>query len=617
MRSPQRTRGSLGRPTVALLALSLTVGAWMPTPVPAALSERPPLVLESPFGEHDGLTLVDDAAGTSALTWRTTTGEGQAIGFAEIPPGGDEASPALTVVAGASHRLSIPVLAISPAGRVAVAWFEQRETVQEWSEDVLAVKVRERASDGTWEATRTLWRAPAKSVYGSRNLAVALDDSGDAAVLWTIEQEHSANPQPSQLLVATRAAGGRYGEPVTLDRQAAEAPPALALTPSGEVTALWAGPWRASAASLNAVSWRAGSSPGAGRISLDHTGSSESHGSGEPFGSLSLQTSGSGQELAVWSKGQPGSRTRPEPVSVRAAWKPPAGAFEAAKTVTAPGVEAQEPALTLSNGGHALVAWGEIAADGSGPLLNYATATEGGSLTVGGPGTVTFEQEGELSGERRVSPAWLPGGKLLLAWDTGSMEYADEIVPGTPPGAGTAIRRDQGESESPPLLVGVEAAPPVLAWTGRSPIDFSASGLRYVIGANLAAFKGPPTPSAGLVGKRDLARAGVAVKIACPEACLATITGAAYALRQEEHAESAAAAAYAALDPLTAAHASLPSAGGKVLRLRLPRRTSKRFCATARRGDREAVELTATIRTYAVKWRVVLGEEPTSTGCAR
>ena len=149
----------------------------------------------------------------------------------------------------------------------------------------------------------------------------------------------------------------------------------------------------------------------------------------------------------MWSKGQPGSRTRPEPVSVRAAWKPPAGAFEAAKTVTAPGVEAREPALTLSNGGRALVAWSEIAADGSGPLLNYATATEGGSLTVGGPGTVTFEQEGELSGERRVSPAWLPGGKLLLAWDTGSVEYADEIAPGTPPGAGTAIRRDQGESE--------------------------------------------------------------------------------------------------------------------------------------------------------------------------
>ena len=303
MRSPPRTRGSLGRRTVALLALSLTVGAWLPASAPAALSERPPLVLGSLFGEHDGLTLVDDAAGASALAWRTTTGEGQAIGFAEIPPGGNEASSVQTVVASASHRLSTPVLAISPAGRVAVAWFEQRETEQEWSEDVLAVKVRERAPDGTWEATRTLWRAPAKPVYGSRNLVVALDDSGDAAVLWTIERELAANPQPSQLLVATRAGGGTYGEPVTLDREAAEALPALAVTPSGEVTALWAGPWRTSQASLNAVSWRAGSSPGAGRISLDQIGASESHGSDEPFGSLSLQTSGSGWELAVWSKG--------------------------------------------------------------------------------------------------------------------------------------------------------------------------------------------------------------------------------------------------------------------------------------------------------------------------
>jgi hypothetical protein len=616
MRSPPRARGSLGRRTVALLALSLTVGAWLPAAAPATLSERPPLVLGSLLGEHDGLTLLDDAAGASALAWRTTTGEGQAIGFAEIPPGGDEASPVQTVLASTSQRLSTPVLAISPAGRVAVAWFEQRETAQEWSEDVLAVKVRERAPDGTWEATRTLWRAPAKPAYGSRNLVVALDDSGDAAVLWTIERELAANPQPSQLLVATHAAGGTYGEPATLDRKAAEALPALAVTPSGEVTALWAGPWRTSAATLNAVSWRAGSSPGAGRISLDQTGSSESHGSDEPIGSLSLQISGSGLELAVWSKEQPGSRARPEFVSVRAAWKPPAGAFQAAKTVTPPGVEAREPALTLSNGGHALVAWSEIAADGSGPLLNYATATEGASLTVSGPSTVRVKQEGELSGERRISPAWLPSGKLLLAWNTGNAEYADEIAPGTPPGAGTAIRRDQGEGEGPPLLAGGEAARPVLEWAGRSPIDFSESGLRYVIGANLAAFRGPPTPSASLVGKRHLARASVAVNIVCPEACVATITGGAYALRQEDP-ESAAASAYVRLGPLTAAHTSLPSAGHKVLRLRLTRRTSKRFCATARRGDQEAVELTATIRTSAVERHLALGEEPTSTGCPR
>jgi hypothetical protein len=418
------------------------------------------------------------------------------------------------------------------------------------------------------------------------------------------------------MLVATRAAGGTYDEPVTLDRKAAEALPALAVTPSGEVTALWAGPWRTSPASLNAVSWRAGSSPGTGRIALDQTAASESHGGREPFGSLSLQASGSGLQLAVWSKGQPGSRTRPESVSVRAAWKPPAGAFQEAKTVTAPGVEAREPTLTLSNEGRALVAWSEIAADGSGPRLNYATATEGGSPTVGGPGATTVELEGALSGERRVSPVWLPGGKLLLAWNTGNVEYADELTPGTPPGAGTAIRRDQGESESSPLLVGGEAAPPVLAWAGRSPIDFSASGLRYVIGANLPAFRGPPTPSASLLGKRDLARAGVAVNIVCPEACVATITGATYALREED-AESAAAAAYARLGPLTAAHASLPSAGGKVLRLRLTRRTRKRFCATGRRGDLQAVELTATIRTSAGQRHLALGEEPTSTGCPR
>lgn len=616
--SPARSRGRIGSRAVALLLLSLALGAWLPASAPAALSEGPPLVLGSPFGEHDGLTIVDDATGATGIAWRTTTGEGQEVSFAEVPPGSDEASSVQTVVATASHRLSTPVLAISPGGRVAIAWFEQRESEYVWSEDVLAVKVRERAADGSWEGTRTLWRAPAKSVYGSRNLVVALDDSGDAAVLWTIERELVANPQPSRLLVATRAAGGTYGAPVTLDRSAAEALPALAVTPSGEVTALWAGPWRTSEATLSAVSWRAGSSPGAGRVFLDATEPSESGRSGEPFGSLSLQSSGSGQELAAWSKGAPGSRGRPESVSVRAAWKPPAGAFEAAKTVTSPGVEAREPALTLSNEGHALVAWSEIAADGSGPRLNYATAAEGSSLTVNGPGDVTIGAEYELSGERVVSPTWLPGDKLLLAWHTGNVEYADEIAPGTPPGAGTVIRREQSESvsEGMPLLAGGEAVPPVLVWVGRSPTDFSASGLRYVIGANLPAFRGPPAPSASLIGKRDLARSGETVNITCPEACVATVAGAAYALRQEDP-ESAAASAYANLGPLAAAHASLPSAGSEVLHLRLTRRTRKRFCATVRNENVEAVELTATIRTATVERHLVLGEEPTTTGCAR
>ncbi len=591
MRFPRLIRGSLVRGIVALLALSVSLGAWLPARAPAALAERPPLVLGSLFGEQNGLSIVDDAAGASALAWRATTGEGQAIDFAQIPPGGEEAASSVqTVAASASHRLSAPALAISPGGRVVLAWFEQREVFQPWGADVLAVKVRERAADGPWGATRTLWRAPAKPVYGAQNLVVALDDSGDAVVLWTIEREIVANPQPSQLLVATHAAGSTYGAAVTLDRNAAEALPALAVGPGGEVTALWARPWRSAEGTLEDVSWRAGSAPGSG-TSLDEIGPSEPHGSGEPFGSLALQTSASGQELAVWSKGQGGSIGRPEAVSVRAAWKPAGGGFEAPQTVTTPGVEAREPSLALSKGGRALVAWSEIAADGSGPLINYAIATEGHFLTLGGPGAATVESEGDLRGERRVSPVWLPGGKLLLTWDTRNVDYADELVPGAPPGAGSAIHGDEGEGglaspEWPPLIAGDEAVPPVLVWAGRSPSDFSASGVRYVVGANLPAFGGLPTPSASLVGKRDLARAGVTVKIACPQACVATITGAVYGLRPEDE-ESAAGAAYVRLGPLTSGRGSLPVTGSKLLRLRLTRHASRAFArhsiATIRR----------------------------------
>jgi hypothetical protein len=609
-----RIRAGLGVWVLAIVSLSFAIGAWVSAS--AALAERAPLVLGAPFGEHDGLQLVDDTAGATALAWRTTSGEGQSIGFAEIPPGGEEASPVETVASVSRRSMSVPVLAIAPAGRVAVAWFEQRETAQEWSEDVLAVEVRERAPDGTWEATRTLWHAPAKPVYGSGSLVVALDDSGDAAVLWTIERELAANPQPSQLLVATRAAGGTYGEPVTLDRKAAEALPALTVTPSGEVTALWARPWRTSEASLNAVSWRAGSSPGNGRISLDQIGSSESNGSDEPFGSLSLQTSESGRQLAVWLKG-PHEASRPEPVALRAAWREPGAAFSQTQTVTSPGVEAREPRVAFSPGQSALVVWRELTATGAGPDLNYATALPGAPFAAGTPVSVPLGEQPELQA------AWLADGNALLLWRNGAGLLADRWTPESPMQPPIRVGRLDEESgrlsaDEVQLVAGGVSAP-VLAWIGRSPADSVAEAVRYLIAGELGGFPQPdPVPVVALTGSKKLTRQrGVTVRVRCAEACALTATAQLFALKSE-NAEEAEGDAYRPIGALHPLRRALPAQTTEVLELHSTRGMLQAFCRSVRRDDLDAVEVRVSVRLASgVERHFVLGETPSGGSCPR
>ncbi len=622
--TPSRHAAALAgrRPFARTLSLVLAAGACCLTQPAGAYAEAAPLTLGAPFGEHDGLRVADDAAGDTAIAWRTTTGEGQSIDLAEIPAGASEASPVETVV-GAPQRLSMPALAISPGGRVAVAWFEERATVQEWGEDALAVKVRERAPDGAWGPVRTLWRAPAKPVYGPESLAVSLDDAGAAAVVWAIEPEKAADPRPVPLLVSTSKAGGVYGIPATLDADAAEADPAIALTPSGEVTALWAGPWRSAAGGLYTETWAPGSPPPNNPSELDELPATEAHGNTEPpFHGLSLQTARSGEELATWLRGPRGQNGRPEPVALRAAWRTLGGTFQPPQTVTPPEVEAREPVLDLANQARALLAWSEITADGAGPLLNHATAAAGASLAASSPIAASFGEQDTLFGEANLAATWLPGGRALLAWATGERELADDITPGVPPGPEVRIGRNQAaepEASSSALVTvgGSEAAAPVEAWIGRSPADFSGEGLRYVIGANLPAFSTSPVPSARLVGKRDLANVGVEVRVACPQACTGSIGGTVYSLRYENN-EDAGAAAYAALGSLTPVRLALPTGGSRLLRLKLPRGTHERFCRTARRGNAEAVEIAAAITDSGGAQRhLVLGEQPNARGCGR
>ncbi|HXB15900.1 MAG TPA: hypothetical protein VNV44_09185 [Solirubrobacteraceae bacterium] len=547
----------------------------------------------------------------TALVWRGTSGEGRTLAFAAIPPGAVEALPSVTVASVRDRQLSAPVLALSPGGRIAVAWFEERETQQVWSEQLIAVKVRERATDGSWGPVETVWRMPARPRYTPYHLALSVDDAGDAAVLWSMTHEWAANPRPLKLLVATRRAGADFGEPATVDGNASETPPAVAVDPGGNVTAIWAGPWRAESQTLYARYWSAGSAPAAPATPLDAT--PQTHASGiEPFRDIILQTAPSGSQLAVWLRGTAGNTGRPKLVPLRASWRNAGASFQSAQTVTAPGVEARAPALALSADGQALIGWSEVTAEGGPPVLNRAVAAPGNAFVAPAPLNATLDPVEGLSDASSVAAAWLPGGRQLLAWESAHRELAGEIETGATAIGAVPVRKVHAEaleSEERDVFVGGESGPPVLAWIGHSPGDFSVAAVRYVIGAGLPGFATPPAPSATILGNREVTSGGLSVGLSCPMACSAAATGTAYALRGEDR-ENAAASAYGPLGPLKAAKVSLPAAGSDVLRLKLAHATRVRICRTARRGDAEAVAVAVAVDAAGQEWHLTLGTEP-------
>src|SRR6185437_4856077 len=357
--------------TLAVLA-SLAAALAVCAPAGAAAA---PLVLGAPFGEHDGLTAGHTAGGTAVLAWRTTSGEGQALQVADIPPGGREAVRVETVTSSRLKRLSEPVLAVSPGGRVAIAWFEQRETLQVWGEYLLAVKVRERAANGGWGPIATVWRAPAKPRYSPRELELGVGDDGDSALLWTMQSVVPRVDGPGTLFASSRGNGGPFTAPVKLEDHPEETPAAVAVTPEGQVSALWARASQEGTDTLLARTWQAGASPTGAPATLDSGAGRK--GSRDSLSGLTLGSAASGVQLAAWLRGVPGETARPNLVALRAAWKLPSAPFQTAQTVSPPGVEARRPALDLSASGRALLGWGEVPPSGGEPLLAYAIGEPG------------------------------------------------------------------------------------------------------------------------------------------------------------------------------------------------------------------------------------------------
>jgi hypothetical protein len=600
------------------LAVAVIGAVGLPSLMPAGAAAAkavvgfeygPPMSVAPTFGGHSGLRAAMDPAGETTLAWDYNTGEGHSLQLTTLAPGAIETAPA-TTLAGSRYLLSAPQLALAGDGRAAVAWLEERESVQVWSREALAVRVRDRLPDGTWAAPDLLWHAAPHSRHGIESLAVAIDQAGDEVVAWRARRESKSSPRSWMVMVATRPAGGTFTAPAAIAHDATGPGPAVAVNDEGEVTVLWCAPEER--ARVRAMTWPAGGSPPSASALLDQASGAEEQLHTGGFSDLAIEVGGNDAELATWLRG-PSEASRPEPVALRAAWREPGAAFGAAYTVTAPGVDAREPAVAFPAGGSALIAWSQLNADGSGPDLDYAAGAAGATLSAAGVTPVSLAQ-------KQVQPqaGWIQDGSAVLLWRDGADVLADRFVPGSPLGPPTTIGHlTSSEEPSEELQLAANGtSTPVLAWIGRSPADSAGEAVRYLPAGGLSGNPQPPEPVASLIGSRRLARAqGVTVGAECPEACRLTATGDLFGLR-EENAEEAAGTSYRPLGALRTASSSLAAGERKLIDLRTPRETLKAFCRSSRRGDRYAVEVRITIRLAGgVERHLTLGDSPTGRAC--
>lgn len=608
-------RGSRGATSVAVLAMARSLGAVVAialalAPSAGAAEDEPSFAFTTPsslspvFGLHQGLRGATDEAGQATLAWTYAVGAVHEVQSAATVDGANEP---VRTLARTQARLSTPALAESPAGAVAIAWFEIVGKANGGEGRLVSLRASIRASDGRWEAPRTVWRPSSRERWAPGHLTAAIDDAGDVVVAWSLRGTSQYYGRESTVFVASRKTGEAFTRPAVLTRTSFDIAPAVAIEPGGEATMFWSE--AIGDGQLLATAWTAGSDPSSSRQLLgegaDAVGEIGLH-------DLALAADSTGAELATWLAGS-SYEGRPRAVALHAAWRAPGAAFTTAQTISPTGVEAREPAVAISPERGALIVWSEITALGAGPELRYATGPPGAPLVSGAPtpAPTTFAPTSPVP----LEVSWLPEGNALISWREGDYGVGAKLFAARWQlgGALSAPTLRARVSEGPSALAASADGAPLIAWVGSSPVDFSDEAVRY----SVAEIGGSPpahelAPLLALSGSRYLAdERRVDLRVGCAEPCSVTAKAAVYALLLRQGRRPAA-GGYRELGALSPSHAALAANAPKLLRLRVSERLLARYCRSVRSHEHDAVEVQVRVRSDAsgAAQRFALGLDP-------
>jgi len=572
--------------------------------VPGEILFGPASTVGSPFGGHWGLDAATNASGEVTLAWGgpslSETGDlTNNVLTASVAPGG--ASTPIRIASSGHHIFSYPSLAVAPAGRAAVAWFEERPTSNQYVSEILALRVRDVLPGGRLEPQRTVWH-PAHPFLGSHaGLTVACDQAGDEVLAWLTDTEASK----FTVMVSSRRAGGAFTTPVALATIGPEAvPPAVAMAPNGEVTAVWAGPEEQE---VLASTWPAGARPMPATM-LDRYTPEGILARFPRFRDLQIRSDAAGDELATWLYGLSSPSDRPQAVALRAAWRGPGAGFGPTQTVSAPGVEVREPAVALSPEGRALVGWSEITSSGSGPQLSYATADPGGAFSPSTATGVSFAENSELVVSFELGVAWLPGGSALMSWEHAGTVSAVHWTPGGMFSIPTVVAH-VGEFGGAMIAAG-GPSDPVLVW--------NVGQLRYRVADGLV---GPARPAVApilsLTGNNDLKHQhGLDLVVRCSENC--RLAASASVLAPTGYNRKTGAETDTELGALRPLQRIVPGEQTTTLRLPIASSVLRTYCRARRRHQVEVrAHIVATALANGAGQEVTLDAIPSARSCSR
>jgi PKD domain len=375
---------------------------------PAGGNWGPPVDLSAPGQNAEEPQVAVDAAGDAVAVWRRFNGSSLVIQAASRSADGTW-EPAVELSA-SGEDAEEPAVSVDPAGDAVAVW-----TRSDGSDDI--VQAVTRPAGGVWQSTVDL------SATGSNASRphVTLDAAGDAVAVW--ERFNGAN---EIVQAAGRQAGGTWQAPTNLSEASEDAEePAVSVDPAGDAVAVW---WRYDGSNeiIQAASRPAGgtwqgptnlSAPGDGAIEphvavdpagdavavwtrydgSDYIVQSASRAAGGTWGApADLSTMGqdaghaevgvdaAGDAVAVWERFD-GSN-----FVVQAASRAAGGAWGQPQDLSAPGRNAEEPAVAVDSQGDAVAAWERN--DGSEEIVQAAGYDAAGpqlrSLSIPTAGTV-------------------------------------------------------------------------------------------------------------------------------------------------------------------------------------------------------------------------------------
>ncbi len=403
-------KNSTSRARALPLALLVPLACLLfaaPAPAAAAPAWLAPTELSAPGRDASEPVAAMDEAGETVAVWQRQSegGVGEVVQGATRSPSAAFSAP-LELSAAAGE----PTVAMSPSGEAVAVW---RHFEIKGEEGLYAIQVSYRRPGGSFSAPLDVAVTPSTAI--PQDIHVAIDPSGDTAVVWTRQEPESS----SAVVASIRPAGGEFSPPEAISPPPASgvsvSSPSVAIDAAGEAIAVWA---HRDAGSTAVQAARGTATAGFGSpVELSKPG--------QPAFSPAIATSPTGEATAVWVR----SNEEATENVIEAATAPPGGGFSVPSELSDPAQSAFEPQVTASPSGAQTAVW--TRSNGANFIVE-ADSGSGGSF--GSP--VALSEPGESA--ERPQLAESPNGTTAIVWKRSN--GANEIVQGVvgSPGAYSA-----------------------------------------------------------------------------------------------------------------------------------------------------------------------------------